>query len=908
MTCVTRRPIYAPRITELPSGTVTLLFTDIEGSTQLLKRLGDAYGELLEKHAVLVRSAIAKHRGVELSTEGDSFFVVFRTASDAIAAALAAQRALGHHAWPPEGMVRVRMGVHTGPIRIAGENYVGMTVHEAARIAAAAHGGQTIVSEASVDAGEPPPGSSLRSVGTHRLKDIDEEMRLFQLCHPDLDDDFPALRSLGPPAGALPSFASTFVGRAAEQVSLAAIARDRIVTTIVGAPGVGKTRLAIEVAREVGADRRAGARFVALGATTGSSSVADDVRRALGIREPIDGSSAEAVAGHLAATDTLLVIDNCEHVADGVARLVGHLVSACPRVRLLLTSRAPLDVDGETVWQLQPLTEAAHLFVERASRARPGVSTSHDDPYVLAICERLDGLPLAIELAAAQTRRMSVAEIAHELGDRLDLLDRPSRTGEQRHASLSDAIRWSYELLDDRQAEALRRLGVFQGAFDAAAAAAILDLPDVRRVLDQLVDRSLVAPDDGGVHRRFRLLATIRSFARARLDDSETSTIALASHARHFREVMRQTDAEVSELTTLNAISFDQEEHRAALAWYSQHDPAEGLRYAVDLDVYWSTRAAPGDGTEILERFLAAVPETNERVRSTALAILADGHRREGRFAAARHCAEQAMEVDVRAGADRGQVSARLVLGQILAMQGEPAEATALIEANLDDATTSGNTPEIVMSLRLLVSLALDRGDTTAARRLLDTAWARASGLGDTWMTGPLLSDSADLALLEGRLDEARRLMQETLELAQRFGDVNAAAECMRSLARIARHEGALAEALVLLSEAGHVYVSQCDLGGFAHVLTERAMAASAEGDHERVGLLLGGQANVRGRVGLATPLREVGDIASATASATHALGAESFAAAWSRGSASTVAALLEQVDSGSPARGDSLW
>ncbi len=844
-----------------------------------------------------MRAAIADHRGVELSTEGDSFFVVFRSASDAIAGALAAQRALLHHGWPPEGTVRVRMGVHTGPIRVAGDNYVGMTVHEAARIAAAAHGGQTIVSEASVDAAVPPSGASLRSVGTHRLRDIDEEMRLFQLCHPDLEDDFPALRSLGPPVGGLPSFASTFVGRTAERASLAAVVRDRRVTTIVGAPGVGKTRLAIEVAREVGADRRAGARFVTLGATTGSGSVADEVRRALGIRGPSDGSSTEAITGHLAATDTLLVVDNCEHVADGVARLVGYLVSACQRVCLLLTSREPLDVDGETVWQLHPLMEATDLFVERASRTRPGFAVSRDDPDVLAICERLDRLPLAIELAAAQTRRLSVAELAHELDDRLDLLDRSSRTGGQRHASLSEAIRWSYELLDGSQAEVLRRLGVFQGAFDATAAAAVVDLSDARRVVDQLVDRSLVAPDETSIDRRFRLLATIRSFARARLDDSEAATTARALHARHFRTAARQTDSKVSELETLNAISLDQDEHRAALAWYLQHDPAEGLRYAVDLDAYWSTRVAPGEGTEMLARFLAAVAEPDQGVRSVALAILADGHRRQGRFAAARQCAEQAMELDLRAGADRGQVSARLVLGHILAMQGEPARATELIEANLDDAMSSGNTPEIVMSLRLLVSLALDRGDGQAARGLLDTAFARASGLGDTWMTGPLLSDSADLALLEGRLDEARRLMHETLELAQRFGDVNAAAECMRSLARIARREGLFAEALVLLSEAGHVYVSQGDLGGFAHVLTERAMAASASGDHEMVALLLGGQAEVRSGLGLATPLREVGHIASARARAITALGSGRFAQAWSSGTASTVTALLEQVD-----------
>lgn len=317
-----RSGAYAWVIAELPSGVVTLLFSDIEGSTSLLKRTGDAYDVILEAHCDLVRSTVSAHGGIELSTEGDSFFVVFRTASSGIACAVAVQRALRRQEWPADGVVRVRIGLHTGPVRRAGRNYVGMTVHEAARIASAAHGGQIVVSEAAAEFGDLPEGVSLRSLGSHSLKDIDDEFRLFQVCHADLQAAFPALRSAARPSGALPSFASAFVGRAMERAELAEMVRERRVITIVGPPGVGKTRLAIEVARDVADERRAGARLVELGTVADPGTVAAEVGRALGVRDPPGVSSEDALVAQLASTDALIIIDNCEHVADEVGALV----------------------------------------------------------------------------------------------------------------------------------------------------------------------------------------------------------------------------------------------------------------------------------------------------------------------------------------------------------------------------------------------------------------------------------------------------------------------------------------------------------------------------------------------------------------------------------------------------------
>jgi predicted ATPase/class 3 adenylate cyclase len=894
------RAAYDSTIVELLSGVVTLLFTDIEGSTQLLKRLGDAYGETLEQHRRFVRSAIEHHGGIELGTEGDSFFVVFSTAAAGMAAALEAQRALSLHPWQADSVVRVRMGLHTGSVARSGDHYIGMAVHEAARISAAAHGGQIVVSEATANGGRPPLGATLRSLGAHRLKDIDNEVRILQLCHPELQDEFPALRSATPPAGALPSFASSFVGRAAERDELATLVRKHRLLTIVGPPGVGKTRLAIELGRDFAAERRAGVRIVEV--ATVHSGVAEQVARGLGVAPQGDQPPEAALVQYLASSDSLLIIDNCEHVIAEVAALAHQIMSGCPQVRLVLTSREPLEVVGETVWQLSPLREAAALFVERAQAAAPGIALRPDDQDVMAICSELDALPLGIELAAAQVRRRSIGEIARDLADPSSFLDRSSRSATDRHATLRAAVSWSYQLLAPSEAALLDHLAVFTGSFDAAAAAAVAGTPTAQDDLERLVDQSLVSVDWDAERRRYHVLATIRAYAAAQLEASGERAAAAAAHARHFRGARaRVPEGEwwYNDLAPVEELARDLANHRAALTWYLAHDPSEGLAYATDLDVLWYLRLAPRDGTETIEQFLAVAREGTDSARVSALAILADLHRRRGRFDDARSYAEGAIAIDVRAGRDRGIVSARVVLAQILAMQGDTNAARLVFEEDFEQARAEGDEREMVTARRGLISLALERGDADTARAVLVEAQEQAARLNLRFMSVILLGDSAHLALLDGDLAQARSRLQDVLAFAQGSGNANATAEISLKLARVARHAGEIDEALELLTEAARVFSAEGDDGGVAHVLTERGVIASHTGDYVHAAVLLGGARAVRDRLGIATPGSEADDVDDARQAAAAVLGADELARSWLEGQHSSVESLVAAVGPG---------
>jgi predicted ATPase/class 3 adenylate cyclase len=888
--------MYAAAVVELPDGIVTLLFTDIEGSTRLLKRLGQAYAPTLEQHAELIRSAINDHGGVELGTAGDSFVVVFTGATDAMAAALEAQRSIEHHSWPVGGEIRVRMGLHTGAVVRSGADYVGMTLHEAARIAASAHGGQIVISEATADAGRLPAGAALRSLGPHRFRDIDEAIPVLQICDSELCAEFPELNSAGPPAGALPSFTSNFIGRTAERIALRELVRKHRLLTIVGPPGVGKTRLAIELGRDVAMDLRAGVRIVELASV--NSHLVDHVARSLGL--PTHGSVPTDVGllRHLASGDSMLIIDNCEHVISEVAALVHKIVAGCSRVSLVLTSREPLEVPGETVWQLVPLAEVCELFVDRVQSAVPGMIVPSDDPDVVSICARLDALPLAVELAAALVRRKSISEIARDLDNQSSFLDRSANTADDRHATLRAAIDWSYRLLEANEASLLRRLAVFAGTFDSDAASAVAATPEAAENLERLVDQSLVSTAPTPGRRHYRLLATIRAYASTQLDSSGERESAERAHARFFRQARsRATESDWYNdwCDDRSDIASSVDNHRAALSWYAVHDSAEGLAYAVDLDVLWYMRLSPREGIETIERFLELTGDVSSHSRASALAILADLYRRRGRYEEALRNAADAIAIDHRAGSDRGMVSARIVHAQILAMQGKADDARSTFTHILQQATYDGDDREMLMARRGLISLALEHGDVATAGTLLDEARAQAARLDLRWMVAVLTADQAQLALVEGDLARARDLMQTVLPLAQASGNANAIAEMSLKAARVCRHSGTANEALALLAEAARTFASEGDEGGIAHVFAERATIASAAGDHTFTVVLLRAARSIRDRLGIATPGSEIDDIDHSLGAAARALGDDVVAQMW-RESPANVDPLIARI------------
>ena len=504
--------------------TLTFLFTDIEGSTALLGRLGDDdYAQVLAGHHALIRSALAAHGGREIDTQGDAFFAVFSSPRGCVAAVLQMQQAIAAHAWPGGEQVRVRMGIHCGEAARTATGLVGLEVHRAARVAAAGYGGQVLMSEAAAVLVRDglPPGAALADLGSHRLKDLGRPERIFQLQAAGLPAQFPPLRSLGNPAlpNNLPVQLSTFIGREREVSEVRALVQSSRLVTLTGAGGVGKTRLGLQVAAELLDRSEDGVWVVELAAATDQDAVPAAISQALRLTAQLGQPALEALLDALALQDVLIVMDNCEHLIGGCAKTAEVIARRCPRVHLLATSREPLGIGGEIIYRVPSMSlpgpgdadagtpgscDAVALLVERA-RAY-GVALSVDEqagPVVVSVCRRLDGMPLAIELAAARLRSMSLAELHDRLDQRFRLLTGGSRTALERQQTLRATVAWSYALLTGAEQLLLRRLSVFAGGFDLAAAEAVcgsggLDVLDVAALLGSLVDKSLVVAEQAG--------------------------------------------------------------------------------------------------------------------------------------------------------------------------------------------------------------------------------------------------------------------------------------------------------------------------------------------------------------------------------------------------------------------------
>ena len=577
---------------ELPGGTVTFLFTDIEGSTKLLHELGDGYADALSEHRRALRDAFAAHGGVEVDTQGDAFFVAFSRARDALAAASEGQQSLG------TGPIRVRMGVHTGEPIVTEEGYVGLDVHRAARIAAVGHGGQVLVSQSTR---ELAGADGLRDLGEHRLKDLTAAERIYQLG----DGEFPPLKSLN--QSNLPVQPTPFVGREKELGEVLALLRAPTtrLLTLTGSGGSGKTRLAVQAAAEVVDEHEHGVWWVPLQAVREPDRVGAAIGSALGAREEL--------AGHIGSRRMLLVLDNFEQVAEAAPEL-GELLAACPGLRLLVTSRELLRLAAEREYAVPPLVEqeAVGFFLSRARAARPGFEP---DEHVLPICRRLDHLPLALELAAARVKALSTAQILERLEHALPLLTGGARDLPERQRTLRGAIAWSHDLLTEEEQEAFRRLGIFSGGWtlDAAEQVAGAELD----TLQSLVEKSLVRFDE----ERYSLLETIREFAHEQLDDAGELEEARRRHLDFYRALAEaeDTSAEAGYGNRSRRLLADQENLRAAIDWAVAADDRVGAtELMVLLENFWVS-TDPFEGARRFEELLSAPGELPTRLRARAL-------------------------------------------------------------------------------------------------------------------------------------------------------------------------------------------------------------------------------------------------------------------------------------------------
>jgi len=611
----------------LPTGTVTFLFTDIEGSTRLVQDVGDEYRQILDAHSAILRSAIAARAGIVVSTEGDSFFAVFASPDDAIGSAVDFQRRLQGHDWAGGAQISVRGGIHTGEGAIGGDNYVGIDVHRAARIGAAGHGGQVLVSNSTavLVQDQLPEGVSLRSMGSHRLKDLARPEVLHQLLIEGLRSDFPPLKTLDFVPNNLPVELTSFVGRGELSKVLAQLEQARIVT-LTGPGGTGKTRLALQVAAELTGQFADGVWFVPLAAIREPDLMTSAVATTLGLQPSADDPDGR-LAEYLRTKQLLLVLDNFEQVIEAAPK-VSRWLQGAPGLRVLVTSRGPLRISGEHEFPVPPLAlpteselltpetlmrfEAVALFVERAQAARPDFTLdSRSAPLVADIVARLDGLPLAIELAAARIRLLSLEGIRDRLDSRLSLLTGGARDLPERQRTLRKAIEWSYELLDEEQRRLFARVGVFVGGFAIEHAEVIcgpgLDI-DVLDGISTLGDQGLLRRVESATQSRFLMLETIREYAVELLASGVDDAAVRERHARLYLASAEEaapmyTRRQVR--TWLDRSEADHDNLRLAFSWAAEHQEGEvAQRLCGALWRFWQMRGHLREGREKVETAL----------------------------------------------------------------------------------------------------------------------------------------------------------------------------------------------------------------------------------------------------------------------------------------------------------------
>ena len=752
---------------ELPSGTVTLLFTDIEGSTRLLHDLGERYADVLAEHRRVLREAFSRYGGVEVDTQGDAFFVAFARAGDAVAAAGAAQAAL------VDGPVSVRIGVHTGEPVVTEEGYVGLDVHRAARIMGAARGGQVLVSETTaslLDSTE-----NLRDLGEHRLKDLSAPQRLFQLG----SGDFPPLRTLY--RTNLPVQATPIVGREQELEEASELLCTKRLLTLIGPGGSGKTRLALQLAADAIEQFPDGVFWVPLQALRDPALV----ERAIGASVGADDGLSE----HVGSKRLLVLVDNFEQVIEA-APVVASLLATTPNAKVLVTSREPLQVEFEHRYPVEPLREdaAEALFVERASAVAPRF---RGGAAVAEICRRLDGLPLAIELAAARVSLLEPDDLLARLERTLPLLASRSRDAPSRQQTLRATIAWSYELLSPKEQDLFRRLAVFRGSFTLEAVESVCgaDLDS----LESLVLKSLVRRWGSG---RLGMLDTIREYAVELHQAASDADEVYRRHAEYFREVADEANLNAGTRRPggqrLDVALAEQDNFRSALAWTLRRKSVPlGIEIAVALEQFW-TLEDPEEGTRWFERLFER-PESADvapSLRAEALRAWGSCLGISGHSAAAEEMWVKSLALFEELDDDHGRAVLMHRLGITAQLQGDLVRARELVEASDAIHRRDGDIWGIAQTVGTLGALARDAGDEGTARELVRESATLAREAGVPWWEAGALAELACLSLNAGLLDEGEAHAREALVIADGLRDRPGRVFGVGLLARVAAERG----------------------------------------------------------------------------------------------------------------------
>ena len=952
---------------DLPTGTITLLFTDIEGSTHLLQQLGARYAELLTACRQLLRTAFHTYGGHEVDTQGDALFAVFPRASDALCAAGAAQRALATYAWPEAAVVRVRMGLHTGaPARLA-EGYVGLDLHYAARIMSAAYGGQVLLSQTTRDlvAHDVPAGVRLHDLGEHRLKDFDHPVHLYQGVFADLPTNFMPPKTLGSRQGSLPVLPTALIGREQEVTTLVQrLRREEVrLVTLTGPGGTGKTCLGIQVASELRELFAGGVWFVSLAPIKEAVLVMPTIAQALGIRDGGGPALFARLAAVLQPQPVLLFLDNFEQVV-GAASQVADLLMACPQLKVLVTSREVLHVRAEHEFVVPPLAlpDPAHLpalaalaslpsvalFLQRAQAVKPEFElTMTNASAVVEICVQLDGLPLAIELAAARMKLLSPPALLARLGQRLAMLTSGSRDVPPRQQTLRNTIAWSYHLLDAWEQRLFRWLSVFVGGWTLQAAEAVCARADIGgghvfEGIASLVDKSLLQrlehTGEDGEGSSLRMLETIREYGQEALIAHGEGATARQAHADYFCRVAEEAESALQGPQLVPWLEQLEREHdnlRAALRWACDSEQtAMALRLGTALERFWVIRGHRTEGLAFLEQALASSAEVATEVRAKALLAAARLAFVQSNYTRGAVLAQESLAL-FRGLGDRGGIALSLDrLGMAAWRRGDFAAARVLMEEALALFRARDDQSRVAWSLWTLGLLNTKQGEYTRACALFEDSVTLFKQLGHkrglaaalTQWAGTLFLSQAEPMLFDPLLQEGVSLQQEVGDqegmavsslllgwIALTQGDLAAAhtrGEEGLMLYRKMEHREGIAEALVLLAK---VEIARGD-HACARVLYDESLTLARDiGDQELIASGLTGLARVvamqgepawavrlwgsaealREALGAPLPPLERADYDQAVAAVRDHLGENAFVAAWAQGRRMTAEQVL---------------
>ncbi|MEO8345372.1 MAG: tetratricopeptide repeat protein [Betaproteobacteria bacterium] len=889
---------------DLPSATLTFLFTDIEGSTKLWETEPVRMADALERHDVLCRGVVDDHGGRLIKMIGDGLHAVFVEPEGAVAATLELQRGMAAIAADSGLPFRMRCGLHAGSSQERDGDYFGSEVNRAARIMNAAHGGQILLSQSVVDLGRArlAKGMDLLHLGRVRLRDLAAPQDVWQLLHADLQRTFPALRSLDSTPNNLPQQTTSFIGREKEVVHIRELMGNTRLLTLTGSGGCGKTRLAIQVAADLLESHSDGVWLVEFAALADPGLVPQAVATVLGLREDHGKTLTQSLTEHLKSRQVMLVLDNAEHVLTACAQLADALLRDCPQLRLLVSSREALGIGGELSYRIPSLSipdpkqdaaperlaqfESVRLFIERARSQQPQFTlTPHNAQALASVCARLDGIPLAIELAAARVRSLSMKDLNERLDQRFRLLTGGSRTALPRQQTLRSAIDWSYDLLNASEKSLYGRLAVFVGGWTLEAAERVcasdgITEEDVFDLLSSLVDKNLVMAEERESSSRYRLLESMRQYARDRLLESGGGDQWRNRHLAHFvafAEAAAPHLAGAEEQEWLDRLETEHDNLRSALVWSATPggEAAGGLRMAGALYRFWYVRGHLGEGRRWFTELLADVPLVRDAARAMALNGAGVLAWQQADSSEAHTLFQESLAIWRELGNRRGISDALGNLGMIAYNHGDYPTARTRLEECLAIKRELGEQRGIAGSMINLGAVASEQGDYAAARSLYEQSLAIFRNLGDRRGVATLLTNLGNMALSTGDNRAARQFFNDGLEIQRQLADRSSIAVSLNNLGRVARQENDLDAARLLVEESLTIRREIAVPRGIAESLSDLGNIAFDQGDIATARALqresLAIRRDVSDRWGIAVSLEGLGVVALALAKPYHA-------------------------------------